>query len=207
MAAAQRRFGLLRLTRSLCPYQELLTATLGQRITASQAVRQWVLLVNRYGVGIPEEGDLVAPPTPEVLADVPYYDLHELGIDRSRAETLRRVAEHSGFLHRVVESEGPDFRAATGRLVGIPGVGVWTAAVAGGAAFGDPDALRIGDFHVKNTVAWALRGAVRGDDEQMIADLGPYAGQRHRVVRWLELDGWRAPLRGPRRRIVAFDHF
>jgi hypothetical protein len=82
-------------------------------------------------------------------------------------------------------------------------VGIWTAAVAGGIAFGDADALLIGDFHVKNTVAFALTGSIRGSDEQMCKTLAPYAGNRHRVVRWLELDGWSAPARGPRRRNLS----
>jgi hypothetical protein len=37
----------------------------------------------------------------------------------------------------------------------------------------------------------------------MVATLEPYRGQRHRIVRWLQLNGVRAPARGPRRRIVS----
>jgi hypothetical protein len=70
-------------------------------------------------------------------------------------------------------------------------------------AFGDPDALLVGDFHVKNTVAFALEGRIRGTDKEMVATLEPYRGQRHRIVRWLQLNGVRAPARGPRRRIVS----
>ena len=66
----------------------------------------------------------------------------------------------------------------------------------------DPDALEVGDFHVKNTVAYALSGRHRGSDEEMCRLLEPYAGQRRRVVTWLTLAGWRAPAHGPRRRNV-----
>jgi hypothetical protein len=61
----------------------------------------------------------------------------------------------------------------------------------------------VGDFHTKNTVAHALAGRPRGTDEEMCGILRPYAGQRARVVMWLKLDGWRAPARGPKRRIVS----
>lgn len=84
----------------------------------------------------------------------------------------------------------------------IPGVGRWTAAVAGAVAFGDPDAIAVGDFHLKNVVAWSLRGQARGTDEEMLEVLEPYAGQRGRVVRWLQIDGHRAPARGPRKPII-----
>ena len=203
VAAAQRRFGQLRLGRSLSAYHELLPAVLGQRVTAVEALRQWRDLV--YEFGEPAPGPLPTlrlPPTPERLAAIPYFSLHAFGIEKKRADTLRAVARDSEWLINT------DFSCvapsvATEQLRRIPGVGVWTAAVAGGLAFGDPDALQVGDFHVKNTAAWALRAVARGTDEEMVADMVPYAGQRHRVMRWLELAGHRAPARGARQRIVS----
>ena len=46
----------------------------------------------------------------------------------------------------------------TARLTAIPGVGPWTAAEVVRIAFGDPDAVSVGDYHIPNTVAWALAG-------------------------------------------------
>jgi 3-methyladenine DNA glycosylase/8-oxoguanine DNA glycosylase len=66
-------------------------------------------------------------------------------------------------------------------------------------AFGDPDAVPIGDFHVKNVVAHALQGNPRGTDDEMLETLRPYAGQRGRVIMWLGLAGISAPKFGPRR--------
>ncbi|MFM8014903.1 MAG: DNA-3-methyladenine glycosylase 2 family protein, partial [Actinomycetota bacterium] len=88
----------------------------------------------------------------------------------------------------------------------LPGIGVWTAAVTVGVSHGDPDALPVGDFHVKNTVAWALTGIARGTDEEMLATLAPSAGQRWRVVRMLEKSGCGAPRRGPKRRLLDVAH-
>ncbi|MFZ9867062.1 MAG: DNA-3-methyladenine glycosylase 2 family protein, partial [Ilumatobacteraceae bacterium] len=64
------------------------------------------------------------------------------------------------------------------------------------------DALPVGDFHVKNTVAWALTGAPRGSDEQMLITLAPYTGYRWQVVRLLEKHGVGAPKFAPKRRIL-----
>ena len=80
----------------------------------------------------------------------------------------------------------------------FPGIGPWTAAEVGIRAFGDPDAVSVGDFHVPNMVAWALAGEPRGTDERMLELLEPYRGQRGRVIRLLELAGTKAPRYGPR---------
>lgn len=196
---AQQMFGALRLGRTETPYHELLPAVLGQRVTAGEAVRQWRTIVTRHGLRAPgPRDDLMTPPPPEVLATVPYTTLHQYGIEKKRADTLRNVAR---MAHHLV-CDWPrthDAATHTSRLLQIAGVGPWTSAVAGSIAFGDPDALAVGDFHLKNTVAWALHKQPRGTDEEMLASLAVYRGQRHRVVRWLQLMGFRAPARGPRR--------
>ena len=87
---------------------------------------------------------------------------------------------------------------ARARLVGVPGIGPWTAAEVGVRALGDPDAVSVGDFHLPHLVAWALRREPRGDDARMLDLLAPYAGRRALVVRLLEVSGIRAPRYGPR---------
>lgn len=206
VGAAQKRFGQLLLGRSNTPYHELLHAVLAQRVTSIEAIRQWHDIVRTHGTAAPgPHPSLMLPPAPDVLTSLPYHEFHKFGVERKRAESLISVARHFDFLSRIVEDNlSPS--ASTQKLQLIPGVGVWTAAVAGGLAFGDPDALLVGDFHVKNTVAYALTGNIRGTDEEMVQTLAPYAGQRHRVVRWLQLSGVKAPARGPRRRIVSITH-
>ena len=46
------------------------------------------------------------------------------------------------------------------------------------SAMGDPDAVAVGDFHLKNLVSTALAGEPRGTDQRMLELLAPYAGQR-----------------------------
>ena len=200
--AAMRDHGAYRMPHTGTPYHDLLPAVLGQRVTAVEALGQWSELCRRHGEPVTVgEHRMHAPPSPDVLLAVPYHEFHLMGIDRRRAETLRNVARHGD---RLINGWLPDGtpHERTMSLTLLDGVGVWTAAVAGLTAFCDPDALEVGDFHVKNTVAYALSGRHRGSDEEMCRLLEPYAGQRRRVVTWLTLAGWRAPAHGPRRRNV-----
>jgi len=87
---------------------------------------------------------------------------------------------------------------AQARLRAIPGVGAWTAAEVAARAWGDPDAVSVGDYHLPSLVAWALAGEPRGTDDRMLELLAPFAGQRGRVIRLLEVSGLTAPRRGPR---------
>lgn len=204
VARAQRRFSSLSLPRTHTPYHELLPAVLGQRVTSIEAFSQWRQLCLSYGHRAPgPRDDLFLPPDPDALSQQPYFVLHKFGIEKKRADALVRVARHSARLIRDVSFENTSLSDLTASLTSIPGIGVWTAATAGGIAFGDPDALVVGDYHVKNTVAYALSGRPRGTDQEMVDLLTPYNGQRARIVKWLELDGWIAPKFGPRQRISS----
>ena len=203
---AMRRHSELRLAATGNPYHELIPAVLAQRVTAAEAIGQWHRICREWGEkilvpglgGLPES-QMHAPPTPDRILTVPFHEWHLLGVDRRRAEAVRNVARHASRLLAGWRT-GETVADRTASLTLIEGVGTWTAAVAGHVAFGDPDALEFGDFHVKNTVAWALEGRARGTDEEMLVTMAPYAGERRRVLTWLSLDGWKAPARGPRRR-------
>lgn len=197
---AQANHPHLRLGASRSLYHELLPAILAQRITGGEAVAQWRRLCLRLGPPAPGPfPDLRLPPDPERLARTPSWWFHPLGIERSRAETLVTVARHADHLHRW--STGTSAEIAV-RLAQLRGVGEWTVGVVLTAACGEPDAVAVGDYHLKNIVTHAFTGAPRGTDEQMVELLAPYRGQRGRVVRLLLLDGHRAPAFGPRRRIL-----
>ena len=84
------------------------------------------------------------------------------------------------------------------RLTALPGIGPWTVAEVALRALGDPDAVSVGDFHLKNLVAFTLAGEIRGDDARMVELLEPWRGHRARVIRLLEASGHRPPAFGPR---------
>lgn len=192
--AARRRPG-LRIGRTGRVYPTLLSAVLGQRVTGLESASATRALCRTYGEAAPGDVGLWLPPAPEVLADLSYAALHPLGIERQRAERLRAVAARA---KRLEEAAGMSFAEGEARLRALPGIGPWTAAVVIGEALGDPDAVPVGDYHLANTVAWALAGEARADDARMLELLEPYRGQRGRVIRLLGAAGIQAPRFGPK---------
>lgn len=181
-------------------YHELLPTIIAQRITSGEAVRQWYALCHRLGDPAPgPQVGLLLPPAPEVLAGFPAWWFHPLGIEAKRADALRTVARHAAKLWDWAALP-PDIAAA--KLELLPGIGAWTIGTVMATALGDVDAVAVGDYHLKNIVAFNLAGAPRGTDERMLELLAPYAGQRGRVVRLLMLGGRTPPAFGPRRRIL-----
>lgn len=197
---AQRNHPHVRFGASQMLFHELLPTILGQRITAGEAVRQWHRLCRKLGERAPGPYlGLVLPPSPAALAGRPAWWFHPHGVEAKRAETLRAVGKHAEKLWGWAELALPDLAAKLGLL---PGVGPWTIGSVMASAVADPDAVAVGDFHLKNVVSFNLAGEPRGTDERMLELLAPYAGQRGRVVRLLLLDGVRPPAFGPRKRIL-----
>jgi 3-methyladenine DNA glycosylase/8-oxoguanine DNA glycosylase len=98
--------------------------------------------------------------------------------------------------------------AEAGRLmITLPGVGPWTAAEVTAVAFGDPDAVSVGDYHVPHQVARALAGEDRADDARMLELLAPFRGHRARVVRLIVHAAIREPRRAPRTPLRSFARF
>jgi 3-methyladenine DNA glycosylase/8-oxoguanine DNA glycosylase len=207
VAEGARRGRGLRIGRSGAVFEALLPAILEQKITGDEARRTYRALIRVHGEVAPGPPGLGLPPAPEVLASLPYHAFHPLGLERRRAELVRAVAREAPRLERLAvavssAAHGPSRDAALASaydaLRAFPGVGPWTAAEVGFRAFGDPDAVSVGDFHIPNMVCWALAGEPRGTDARMLELLEPYRGQRARVTRLLELTGARAPRYGPR---------
>jgi 3-methyladenine DNA glycosylase/8-oxoguanine DNA glycosylase len=201
VARAWHRHRGTRTSRSGIVLPPLLAATVTQRVTSGEAAAAWRSLCWRLGDPAPgpTPGPLRLPPDPERVAAQPAWWYHRLGVERRRADTLRRVARHAV---RMQEAAAMPLPQAYARLRAIDGVGPWTAATTGGPVFGDPDAVVVGDFHLPHVVSWALAGEARATDERMLELLEPFAGHRGRVVRLLVADGHRAPAFGPRRRIL-----
>ena len=198
--AAQRNHPDVRFGASGTLYHELLPVILGQRITAGEALRQWHQLVYRLSEPAPGPNTrLRLPPAPALLAARPAWWFHPLGIEAKRADALRTVAKYAG--HMMDWGALPSDSAAA-KLALLPGIGQWTIGSVLATSHADPDALAVGDFHLKNVITHALTGRARGTDEEMLALLAPYAGQRGRVARLLLLDGHRAPKFGPRQRVL-----
>ncbi len=172
--------------------EALIPAIVHQKVTGVEAGRAHRRLVGRFAEPAPGPGDMVLPPDPARLAETPYWELHRCGIERRRAETIARVARHARRLEQATALAPAE--AAT-LLRSMPGVGPWTAAEVAQVALGDRDAVSVGDYNLPHLVAWNLAGERRGSDERMLELLAPFAGQRARVVRLLELSGRMPPRR------------
>jgi 3-methyladenine DNA glycosylase/8-oxoguanine DNA glycosylase len=207
VADGARRGRGIRIGRSGAVWEALVPAILEQKITGDEARRTYRAIVRAYGEDAPGPPGLRLPPTPATLAGLPYHAFHPLGLERRRAELIRVVAREATRLERHAiaaaaaspgEARSAALAAAYAALRAFPGIGAWTAAEVGFRAFGDADAVSVGDFHVPNMVCWALAREPRGTDERMLELLEPYRGQRARVTRYLELAGMPAPRYGPR---------
>lgn len=185
----------LRLTRTDWIMGALLPAIMEQKVTGDEADRSYRGLVRVRGEAAPGPGRLRLPPPPETLAALPYWAYHPFGLEQRRADTIRRAAGRAAWLEAGLAGAPA---GAMARLQQLPGIGPWTAAETVRVAMGDPDTVSVGDFHLPNLVAWVLAGEPRGDDARMLELLAPFAGQRARVIRLLELSGLRAPRYGPR---------
>jgi len=192
----QRRLAGLRLGGTLAVFEALVPVIIGQRVAGREARLTYWKLVRRHGEAASGPHGLMLPPAAETIARLGYYDFHPLGLERRRAETLRRAAVEAPRLERIVAGEPSLGRR---RLEAVPGVGVWTSGHVAQVALGDPDAVILGDWNLPHTVAYALAREERATDDRMLELLAPYPGQRGRVQRLIATACGSAPRRGPRR--------
>jgi 3-methyladenine DNA glycosylase/8-oxoguanine DNA glycosylase len=189
----QRRHAGMRMPRTGRILHALVPSVLEQKVTGTEAFRSYAALLRRYGEPAPGPGNLLLPPAPEALAALPYHAFHPLGVERRRADVIRHAAARATWLEAAA-----DAGEARRRLGSFVGIGPWTIAEVLRTAFGDPDAVSVGDFHIPSSVAWALAREPRADDARMLELLEPYRGQRGRVQRLLEVGRIVAPRYGPR---------
>nr|BFF02801.1 DNA-3-methyladenine glycosylase [Streptoalloteichus tenebrarius] len=196
VAEARRRNPGLRLGATGRVWDVLVAAVLEQKVTQREAWRSWSELCRWFGEPAPgpAPAGLRVPPTAEALRVVTDWEWHRAGVDGARRRTLVAVAGVANRLERAVTLRGEEGRRLL-RLV--PGVGVWTAAEVAQRAWGDADAVSVGDYHVPSVVGYALLGRSL-DDDGMLEVLAPYAPHRQRAVRYIEASGVRRPRRGPR---------
>ncbi len=195
--AARMRVPQLRLGRTGRVLEALVPAVIEQRVPGADAFRAWRLLVTKFGTPAPGPAParMRVPPSAEVWRRIPSWEFHRANVDPGRARTIVGCAQRAAALERLSARPAAKAREA---LTTLPGVGVWTAAEVAQRAFGDADALSIGDYHVAKMIGWTLIGAPV-DDAGMVELLEPMRPHRYRVVRMLEASGLAyEPRRGAR---------
>jgi len=185
----------LRMLRTESVMETLVPTVLEQKVAGVEARHAYRHLIRTLGEPAPGPTPLMVPPSPQVLASTPYWTFHEFGVERRRAEVIHLAAQRANRLEALVDLPRDE---AYRRLQSLPGIGPWSAAEIGAVAFGDPDAVSVGDYHLPHLVSWALLGQPRGSDQLMLELLERYRGHRARVIRLLMLSGLQPPRYGPR---------
>jgi len=201
LAEVIRRRPRVRMVRTGTVWPHLPPTILAQKVQTDAAGRSWNGMVRRWGRRPPGPAPprLRLVPEPATMAEIGYHELHPFGVERKRAEIIRRAARRADRFERTMGDPPEEARRV---LESVPGIGPWTSAIVTQQSHGDPDAVIVGDYHVPHLVAWALAGEARATDERMLELLEPYAGQRARVQLLLKTSGLTPPKYGPRLEMV-----
>ena len=197
VAAALRRVPHLRLGRTGQVLEALIPAIIEQRVPGADAFRSWRVLVSKFGTPAPGPAPpgMRVPPSAQVWRNIPSWEFHLANVDPRRAQAVVSCARRAASLERLASRPAAQAREA---LTSLPGVGEWTAAETAQRAFGDADAVSVGDYHIPKMIGWTLLGRPV-DDAVMLELLEPMRPHRHRVVRLLEASGLAyEPRRGAR---------
>ena len=128
-------------------------AVLGQRVSVASAGTLAARLVARCGEPLPEtlvtEGDGLTHLFPGPR-DVAGADLDGLGVPVARVETLRGLAR--ALDSSIALDPGSDREEVERRLLGLRGIGPWTASYVAMRALGDPDAFLPTDVGVRRAI-------------------------------------------------------
>ncbi|WAC53851.1 DNA-3-methyladenine glycosylase family protein [Gordonia sp. SL306] len=185
----------LRIGRTDRVWEALVPAILEQKVVGTEAWRAWRYLLRRYGERAPGPvpDTMRVPPPQPTWARIPSWEWHRSGIEPVRMRTIRGATSMDVERH-------PD------HLRLLRGVGRWTEAETRARAVGDADVVNVGDYHIPSLVGQALIGEPV-DDDGMLELLEPYAGQRQRIIRMIELHGPRPQRRGPRMSVRDYRDF
>jgi 3-methyladenine DNA glycosylase/8-oxoguanine DNA glycosylase len=206
LAQVRRRHPGVRLTATGALLDQMVTATLEQKVTHREARHGWRQLLRRHGDPAPASADLHTPDwlrlplTAGQLKRVPSWRWHQMWVQPPLSKTILRLADRAGSIHRLGSStpvETSSVGALAEQLQSIPGVGRWTTAEALQRSHGSADLPAVGDYHLAHFVGEAMTGK-RTDDAGMLELLEPFRPHRQRVIRLLKLSGFRSQRFGPR---------
>lgn len=196
VARADHRSPGMRICRTGDVEDLLVPTILGQRVTGKEATEAWAGMVRRHREPAPgPHGGLLLRPPAAWYGTQPEHVYRRLGVELQRERTIRTATSHAAHLQRATTLPRDE---ALAHLQVVRGLGIWTASIIARYALGDPDPIEVGDFHVPNSVAYALAGEPRGSDQRMMELLEPWRGHRGRVVRLLAGGAPGAPKYGAR---------
>ncbi|MFJ4039354.1 DNA-3-methyladenine glycosylase family protein [Microbacterium sp. NPDC090007] len=198
VAEWHRRHPDLRIGRTDLIFDALVSAIMEQKVTSMQAFSAWRSIVTWYGERAPgpTPRPMFAPPDVDGWRHIPSWAWHRAGLEPPQSRTIVETARRGASVVRAAEAAA-DGEARDRVFISLRGVGIWTSAETRIRAFGDPDAVSVGDYHLAHQVGFALTGH-RTDDDGMLELLEPFAGHRQRVIRLIYAGSALEPRRGPR---------
>ncbi|PNW10264.1 3-methyladenine DNA glycosylase [Microbacterium testaceum] len=193
-----RRHPDLRIGRTDLVFDALVSAIMEQKVTSMQAFSAWRSIVTWYGERAPgpTPRPMFAPPTVDGWRLIPSWAWHRAGLEPPQSRTIVETSRRGASIVRAA-STAADGEARDRVFISLRGVGIWTSAETRIRAFGDPDAVSVGDYHLAHQVGFALTGH-RTDDDGMLELLEPFSGHRQRVIRLIYAGSALEPRRGPR---------
>ena len=198
VSEVHRRNPGLRIGRTGDVFDAFASSVIEQKVTSLQAFSAWRSLVTWFGERAPgpTPKPMFAPPTIQGWRHIPSWGWHRAGLEPPQSRTIVEAARRGDTVVRAL-LRAEDGEARDRVLISLRGVGAWTSAETRIRAFGDADAVSVGDYHLAHQVGWALTGT-RCDDDGMLRLLAPWPGHRQRVIRLIGLSGAVEPRRGPR---------
>ena len=158
-------------TRTATVYEALVQAIMGQQIATAVARIVRNLLIQTYGVRATVEGrEWYAFPRPRDLAVAEVSDLRQLKLSVRKSEYIQGIARaalesEDGFeeLHELPDDQVVD------RIIGLRGVGQWTAQWVLLRALARPDGFPIGDLALRRTVSHLYFEGAEIDDRELLS--------------------------------------
>jgi len=196
VAAVHERHPGLRIGRTDLVFDALVSAVFEQKVTGLQAFGAWRMILTWHGERAPGPTPIPMFAPPADWHAIPSWTWHRAGLEPPQSRTITAAAGRRASIERAADAAA-DGDARDRVFTSLPGVGLWTSAETRIRAYGDADAVSVGDYHVAHEVGYALTGH-RVDDDGMLELLEPWRGHRQRVIRLIGLSGVREPRRGPR---------
>ena len=167
----------MRLSRTDLVFDALASAIFEQKVTGMQAFGAWRRIVSWFGERAPgpTPRPMFAPPTIEGWRHIPSWAWHRAGLEPPQARTVVAAAPARRLDRSRALGYRRTARSTSTILTALRGVGAWTSAETRIRAFGDSDAVSVGDYHLAHEVGFALTGS-RVDDDGMLRAPGRVAG-------------------------------
>ena len=151
------RFPGLHLPRTATLFESLVTAILGQQISAAVARTMRTLIIERFGASAQFNGQSYnAFPRPEAIADSSVEELRTLKLTQRKSEYVLGIASAALLPDWPELSRLPDDDFVR-QLTQLRGIGAWTAHWAMVRGLARPDALPLGDLALRRGVSRLYR--------------------------------------------------